>query len=366
MRVVHLIDSGGYYGAEVMLVNLCKAQIAQGLSVEVISIGVKSDAQKPLELKLSQEKIPFKIWRMLPLPDPREAIKILRYCKSTNTQIIHSHGYKGNILTGMIPKILRGLRVVSTIHGYTKQNNNIKMKLNQWLDKRILSKLDSVVLVSSNMSHQIPAQIAKRAHIVPNGIPDLLADHSYTNVDHYFSQSDFKLGSIGRLSEEKNFSLLIDAFLIIKNQIPTAKLVIWGEGSKRKELEEKISAANMNDCISLPGYIEHPESVFKTIDVYINSSLTEGMPISLLEAMRGKTLIVATDIPANRVILEPINSLNQLCELTPESLAQTVCTLYKSEKNIKTKQQEMNRQEFIRKYTLNRMAEGYLKIYDGT
>lgn len=364
MRVVHLIDSGGYYGAEVMLVNLCKAQLAQGISVDVISIGTKNDNEKPLEKKLRLEKIPFKTWRMLPLPDPREALKILRYCKSTNTQVIHSHGYKGNILIGMIPKIMRGLRLVSTVHGYTKQNNNIKMRINQWLDKKILGKVDAVVLVSSNMSHQIPSRVAQTAQIVPNGIPDLPGDRTVANADQFFLPNNLKLGSIGRLSEEKNFGLLIDAFSIIKKRIPHAKLVIWGDGNKRKELEEKISAMKMNDYISLPGYIDQPEAAFNTLDIYINCSLTEGMPISLLEAMRGETLIVATNIPANRAILEPINTLNQLCDLTPESLAQTVCALYESDEDTKDKQRERNRLEFTLKYTLNKMAEGYLKIYN--
>lgn len=363
MRVVHVIDSGGYYGAEVMLVNLCNAQIAQGLSVEVISIGKKKDGEKPLEKKLAQEKIPFNAWRMLPIPDPFEALKILRYCKLTKTKIVHSHGYKGNILIGIIPKKMRGINIVSTIHGYTK-HNSLKMRLNQWLDKKILANLDSIVLVSRSMSNQIPIKVAQRAHIVPNGIPDLLNSQSTIDTNNFFSYESFKIGSIGRLSEEKNFELLIDAFSIINKKIPNAKLIIWGEGNKRKALEERIDTAGMNDSAILPGYVDTPELVFNTLDIYINSSSTEGMPISILEAMRSKTLIVASNIPANKAILEPINTLNQLCELTPESLAQVVCEIYAKDKITKDLQRERNRQEFLQKYTLNKMAEGYLKIYN--
>src|SRR5690606_16108142 len=103
-----------------MLVRLCQAQIDLGIDVEVISIGTHGNYEKPLEKHLRAKAIPYKVWRMLALPDLRESLKIIKYCKQTSTDVIHSHGYKGNILLGLIPKKQRSIPLLTSLHGYTR------------------------------------------------------------------------------------------------------------------------------------------------------------------------------------------------------------------------------------------------------
>ena len=367
MRVVHLIDSGGFYGAEVMLLNLCVEQKKQGLNVEVISIGTPNQTIKSIEQKLEEAKIPFIPWRMRALPDLRESFKILKHCKDTNSDIIHSHGYKGNILMGLIPKRLRRIPVVSTVHGYTKQNKFGKMALNQWLDKNCLHRLDAVVLVSPSMKHQIPAKrLQHNLHIVPNGIPELNESTDLTSYQSLFSTNNFKIGALGRLSYEKNFSLLIHSMPEILKSIPNAKLVIYGEGGERHYLEELIQSLKLTDNVLLPGYLNNTQSFFSEIDVFVNSSITEGMPISLLEAMRQGCHIVATDIPASRFLLNELNSIDQLCDLTSDSLSKSIIQLFSSNDAQKEKISAAYKNNFQEKYTVALMAKNYQHIYNVT
>jgi glycosyltransferase involved in cell wall biosynthesis len=224
MKVVHLIDSGGFYGAEVMLLNLCAEQIKQGLDVEVISIGTPNQPEKPLETKLKQENINCIPWRMMALPDLRESFKILRYCRARNTSVIHSHGYKGNILLGMIPKFMRGIPVITTIHGYTKHKKVRKMTIYQWVDKLCLKKLDAVVLVSPSMDHQIPAHsLANRLRIIPNGIPEAVDKISCSELSGPSTLMIQTLKLVYVVYQRKNL-IAYSRYAVILQSIPNAKL----------------------------------------------------------------------------------------------------------------------------------------------
>src|SRR5690606_23649823 len=130
---------------------LCLEQIRQGLSVEVISIGTPSEPIKEIERILKDNHINVNPWKMKPLPDPRESIKIIKYCESTCVDVIHSHGYKGNILLGLLPRSLRKIPVVTTVHGYTREERFGKLYVYQAIDRICLNRLEAIVIVSESM-----------------------------------------------------------------------------------------------------------------------------------------------------------------------------------------------------------------------
>jgi glycosyltransferase involved in cell wall biosynthesis len=364
MRVVHVIDSGGFYGAEVMLLNLCVEQKKSGIDVEVISIGGLNADTKPIEMKLADSHINVKPWRMRALPDMRESFKILRYCRESNTHAIHSHGYKSNILLGLIPRPLRKIAVVTTVHGYTRQSGFTKLAIYQWLDKICLNWLDAVVIVSPSMMHQVPAKrLEKKLHIISNGIPSSDNIEKESAYDSLFLPHEFKIATLGRLSHEKNFSLVIDAMPIILEEMPHAKLVIYGEGEQREVLEARIQKLKLDSKVLLPGYLHNTFRFFSDIHLFVNSSTTEGMPISLLEAMRQSCPIVATDIAANRFLLEEFHNPQQLCELNPTSLAKAVNHYYHSEQSEKLRLSVAYQKAFEEKYSAALMSTKYTELY---
>ena len=364
MNVAHLIDSGGYYGAEAMLVTLCLEQMASGLSVQVISIGTPGTQLKPLEEKLIEYNIPYIRWEMLPLPDFRESFKILEYCRKNNVNIIHSHGYKGNILMGLTPAHRRNIPVITTMHGYTKHKKLSKMAIYQLLDQFCICRLSAVVLVSKSLESQIPAKkIANKLHIVENGIQSKEIKSNAPAYVSVFSQKEYKIGSLGRLSHEKNFSMLIDAFSQVTMNIPQARLVIYGEGPERNNLEDQIAKLNLKDKVFLPGYQKQISAFFNDIDLFINCSLTEGMPISILESMKHGCPIVATDIPANKTLLAPLNIPGQFCEINPDSLANALIDFYKKTSEERIQLGKRYTELFIQKYTSEIMCEKYSSIY---
>lgn len=361
MRVVHIIDSGGYYGAEVMLVHLCQAQIESGLDVEVISIGTPGNYEKPLEKKLKANSIPCKIWRMMALPDLRESLKILRYCKKTSTDVIHSHGYKGNILLGLIPAFMRKISVVTTLHGYTRPKGFSKMAINQRLDRFCLGRLDAVILVSEGMRHQIPTHLPN-LHIITNGIPELIPTET-TQAIRYFNEGNFNIGAIGRLSPEKNFELLIRSMPKVLRIRPNTRLVIYGEGPERTKLESLVHQLSLEEAVFLPGYIEEPARLFQHADVFVNCSITEGMPITLLEALRAGCPIVASDIPANRSLLGELNEAANLVELSEQEFAKAILGVSAMPPHKLEAARVQAIHQFKHNHTASEMARKYYSVY---
>ena len=103
------------------------------------------------------------------------------------------------------------------------------------------------------------------------------------------------LVSVGRLSEEKGFDILIDSIKLLKDDGIDEKLYIIGEGNERDRLEEKIKKLNLEENVFLPGFNSNPYAILKNSKIYILSSRGEGLPTVLIEALACECPIISTD-----------------------------------------------------------------------
>ena len=109
--------------------------------------------------------------------------------------------------------------------------------------------------------------------------------------------------SAGRIVEQKGFEGLIESFLLVK-EIKRARLVILGEGGRRKELEKLVSSLGLEEDVWMPGFVENPWKYMARADLFVLSSKYEGFGNVLVEAMACGTPVVSTDCPTGpRMIL---------------------------------------------------------------
>ncbi|MFB9826825.1 CDP-glycerol glycerophosphotransferase family protein [Lederbergia wuyishanensis] len=118
------------------------------------------------------------------------------------------------------------------------------------------------------------------------------------------SKEDINFVTMGRLSPEKGQDNLIRAFARFYQNHPNSKLYLLGEGALKKQLQSLINELNLNNAVFLLGQVENPFSFLKKCDCFVLSSHYEGQPMVLLEAMTLGMKIIATDIIANRTVLE--------------------------------------------------------------
>lgn len=104
--------------------------------------------------------------------------------------------------------------------------------------------------------------------------------------------------SVGRLTEQKNFELLIEAFKLVVECNDKIKLYILGEGEKRMQLEQKIQELNLSSYVVLPGYVTNPYKYISNADLFVSSSSWEGFGNSIAEALATGAKIVSTNCPS--------------------------------------------------------------------
>jgi glycosyltransferase involved in cell wall biosynthesis len=102
---------------------------------------------------------------------------------------------------------------------------------------------------------------------------------------------------VGRLTEQKDFPTLLDAFARVR-QSRQARLIIMGEGEQRPALEQQARTLGVADAVDLPGFYANPYPIMRTADQFVLSSRWEGSPIVLTEALALGTPAVATDCPS--------------------------------------------------------------------
>ncbi len=304
MKILHVIDSGGVWGAEKMLFELVFQQIDSGHEPLVLSIGKTKEPIKSIERAMEKIGIPYKSIRIWTVPSLADMRRMKNVIQDYMPDVIHSHGYKGNVIMGFFLKPFLAMPVICTLHGWvTMKYEFSKLKLYEVLDSLAIRKLDAVVTVSEKMLVKAPLQhIAKTApdklHVIQNGISNSGSQENATFLNDLkaFSKGRKVIASVGRLSVEKGFDDLIQAFSMLAKQRSDLVLVIVGDGECRSELESLIHSLSLSENVWITGYVEDIGCSMSLFDIYVCSSLTEGLPITILEAMRAEIPVISTAI----------------------------------------------------------------------
>ncbi|MBA3927011.1 glycosyltransferase [Listeria rustica] len=171
---------------------------------------------------------------------------------------------------------------------------------------------DKIVSVAE---HTRDLNEAKLRHLVENSSEKMVYVHNSLDYEAVLKAADetsdveldvdsFYFMTMGRLSPEKNQRMLIEAFKEVTAKRKEAKLVLIGNGELKEELAEWIRELGLEEHVKLLGQVVNPFPLLKRCDVFILPSNHEGQPMVLLEALILRKVIVATDIPGSRSILE--------------------------------------------------------------
>lgn len=163
-----------------------------------------------------------------------------------------------------------------------------------------------IVFQTQEEKNYFSKKLQKKAAVIPNPINrDFLRKEICENRNN-------KISAVGRLSGQKDFQLLIKGFAKLSASYPQLKLVIYGEGELRKELESLTAELGMEDKIELPGIVQNLHEVLYDSKMFVLSSKYEGMPNALMEAMVLGLPVIATKSTGggvNELIENNVNGL---------------------------------------------------------
>ena len=232
--------------------------------------------------------------------DPAIWPALRRLVRDRRIDIVHSHDYKTHLLAWLLSRT-DSIVSLATVHGWS--GNSTRERLVYYpAAKRLLSRFPLVIAVSSPIRQELERVGAdpQRITVLLNGVdPDRFRrDRSrIASIRQAFGvgADETVIGAVGRLEAEKRFDLLLEAFVSIRTNRAGLRLLVAGDGSQRPALEAQARRLGLDpsrtfcgQCADIPGF-------HHAIDVFVQSSTTEGTPNAVLEAMALETPVVATD-----------------------------------------------------------------------
>lgn len=253
-------------------------------------------------------------WRVV-----RRAIEL---CRREKVTIWHGHDYKTNLL-GLLVRRWYPMRLVTTVHGWV--HRTIRTPIYYALDRWALRHYERVICVSEDLvaacrSLGLPDD---RVIHISNAIDadDFSRRNSVAAAKRRLGWSEERslIGAIGRLAPEKDLGLLIRAIAWLVTEGRDVGLVLAGDGPELPNLEQLIDDLRLRDRVRLLGFQSDLRPIYEALDIYALSSLREGLPNTVLEAMAFGVPVVATQVAGvptlidqgTNGLLTPIGDLNK-------------------------------------------------------
>lgn len=364
-KVLHLISSFGFFGAENIALELCRATETFGIKNV---LGVFDNAHNSnLEIlkKAGERGIISEVLACRGRFDFSLIMKLRKFIKSNGIDIVHSHGYKSNFY-GFFSTFNTKTKNISTCHNWLGEGR--KMKFYKWLDKLILSKFDIVIVVSESLRNELLKGVIdkKKLFLIRNGIEvdNFQASGTAPKLKELFGiqKDEFVIGTLGRLTEEKGHAYLLKAFEKVQSELPKTKLLIVGDGCLRKSLELEAERLNLKNKVIFTGFRNDVPELLSIMDIFVLPSLQEAMPIALLEAMAAQRPIIATQVGEIPTLIRNGYSGLLVKPKDHASLSNSIAMFLLDRDKAATF--AMRSYEFVRNnFTIENMAKAYADTY---
>lgn len=306
------------------------------------------------------------------IKDIKAFVRIKKIIQQIRPDIVHCHSSKAGALGRIVAKICGVKKIYYTPHGYIMQYQNIN-KYKKFLFKIIellLSKyFTTKTLNVSNGEKRIATynKIDKenKFKVIYNGIDNIhvTANKNKLKKELGLKEDDFIIGVAARLVKEKDPWTFFNIAKIITTKYDNVKFIYIGDGIYKKDIEKEILYNHLQDKILLLGFRNDVDDLLKIFDIYLMTSLHEGMPYSLIEALRAKLPIVATNTTGNNeVCIDGYNGLLFEVKNVNEGVKKIETLLNNKDMLVDFGEKSYNL--FKEKYTIDRMIAEIEKVYE--
>ena len=351
LNIAHVNDSMEMGGSEKLTAILCRLQrsLRHNASVNCLySVGAlgKELQAEGFEVTLHQPSSPFGLMRSL-----------YRKFKSFTPDVVHCHNTTAAVLAAL-PARLAGVKtVIVTRHSLVQPPYQLRSELrfavaSCWCDW-------IVGVCESTRRNLLAAPLAARSKIVHiyNGTPAV----NLGAVPH--AKSGFTLLHIGRLNVDKDQATLLRAAAIARMQIPNLSLWMIGDGPLGPDLRKLSCALGLNDCVTFFAERNDVSPFLVAADLFVMSSISEGLPIALLEAMSVGLPAVVTDVGGMAEIARLWGAAVLVPPSNPEGLARAVCNAAARRDELSEAGQQAFRC-YQQHFTAEVMVNQYMHLYN--
>lgn len=284
-------------GAERVMTNLASSFAISGNDVILVTSFYRENEYElnPYVKRISLEETEIKeSWIKR---NVSRVLKLRKLCKKEKPDVLISFMAEPNY-RALVSTI--GLPVKNIISVRNDPDYEYGGCIGKFLGKYLLPIADGCVFQTEDARKWFPEKLQRKSKIIFNMVKEDFYQTTYSPLQEH-------IVACGRLEKQKNFDLLIEAFTVVVKKYPKATLHIYGEGSLKEELQEKIKKNGMDKKIRLMGATQDIPQVLSEAAVFILSSILEGMPNALMEAMAVGVPCISTDCPCGgpKVLIEP-------------------------------------------------------------
>lgn len=308
VRILHILDALNYGGVETFIHNLHE-NISDNFSFDVLVRHTKNESKKRFEKNGG---------RVVISPDfPEDIINHTKFVKKFFNQniakydIVHIHA---NSLIYVLPLILlsknNNNKPKVVLHSHNSNSSNRLVRKVHYINRSIFSKKVDVRIGCSELASKWMFGSLDN-HIVYNGIE--IRDYKYNPDERKKGRNEFGieqdeilLGTVGRLTKQKNYSYLLEMFaVLLENNNRNYKLMLIGSGKLEKDLKKYAQELNISNNVIFTGKRDDVQKLLSSIDIYVQPSIYEGFPFTVAEAQLANLPVLVSENVTDEVIISP-------------------------------------------------------------
>lgn len=362
-HILHVLSSAGLYGAEHAVLGLIPALARSGIPGTLSCIDNPYLHEQPLYERACALGIPAERIPCAGRLDGATTRALRASLQGHPHALLHVHGYKSAFYALRARRTSPEVPIVATLHGWI--TNTHALWLYRILELRMLRRVQRICIVAESMRRPLLSAGVSDARItlIENGIdtarfrPD---GPAVTRNALRIPPDAFLFGGMLRLSPEKNPLGLLEAFIRIAAETPRAWLLLAGDGPQRPQFERRMRETGVTDRVRLLGARDDPERLYPLFDCFVLPSLSEGLPLALLEAMACERPVIASRVGQVAEVLDGLPAA-----LVPPGDAESLVAAMRHALRSSTAPVAALRGRVEARYSVARMARDYAEVYRG-
>jgi glycosyltransferase involved in cell wall biosynthesis len=375
-RIVQIVTRLDIGGVPEHLLTLTEGLVQHGHDVAIVCNHISD----PIRLRLQALGIHnIKLIKLHRLPHPGDLISIwhlYNYLYESKFDIVHTHMSKAALLGCLTARAAKVPMIINTAHnlGCLAFKNPFAKALFWLYDKALFAlATDVVILVSNTIRQQVITNRLlpeRKAIYIPNGINVINSPPIKTNRIIELKQNlkiiptNLVIGTVARLVWFKGLHTLISAMPDILKSHPNTTLIIIGDGPLRANLEKQVQDLELDQYVLFLGERNDAVAILPVLDIFVLPSVSEGMPITILEAMAAAKPVVASNVGGIPELVSDGVTGFLVPSDKPVSLAVATIKLL-DDSILRQKMGILAKQKVVNEFSAVRMVENTLSAYTG-